>query len=109
MTILAQHLSRACDAIGLQIDLDYAARLKDGKEIQSIARIRNLGAEKGMLVFLDFDAVRDYVDQLDEAGYGFSVLSEHRSENDFDLEATLDMFRDWGWSGPANDTPASFR
>ena len=108
MTALAQRLSKVCELIGLDIDIDYIVHLGDGMNLQSIARIRNLGAENGMLIFLDFEVIRAHLDRIEDAGYGFSVLSDFENDEPDELEATLDMLRDWGWSGPASKMPKCF-
>lgn len=105
MTNLAQQLQAACDVFELRIDLDHVVRMGTGDNLRAIARIRDLGAENGMLIFTDFEPIRAHVDRLVDAGYGFSVLSEPSRDDPDDLDACLDMFRDWGWSGPADRRP----
>lgn len=109
MATLEEQLSQACAAIGLRIDIGHVARLGDGVEIHTVARIRDLGAPNGMLIIRDFDVVEPHLDRLDEAGYGFSTLTDPRSDESYDLEGCIEMFRDWGWAGPEEATPAWLR
>lgn len=109
MTPLQRDLSRACSIVGLKIDLDYVAVVDDNVLVRSVARINGLGHINGILIFVrttDFWALRDAVF---DAGYAFSVLSEHREDTPFDLDASVEMFRDWGWSGPVGCTPPLLR
>jgi hypothetical protein len=109
MITLTQQLTRACLALDLPIDVGFVADLGKGNQIRSVARIRNLGAKRGMLVFSAFEPIRDHADRLVEAGYGISILSEPSRDDPDDLDACLDMFSEWGWSGPADRRPDWFR
>lgn len=62
-----------------------------------------------MLVFLADDEMRGHVQELLDAGYGCSVLGEPRPDDEFDLAAFQEMFRDWGWSGQLGAKPAWMR
>lgn len=66
----------------------------------SVARIRNLGDQNGMLIFRDSNDLGQYGQRLVQDGYGYSVLGEPRGDETFDLDAYREMFCDWGWSGP---------
>ncbi len=100
MTTLEIWLVQACQASNLQVDLGFLAAIGDRKTIQSVARIRGLGAVNGMLIFRHYDEVRSCLNDVRQAGYGFSVLDEPRDDEAFDLQSYQEMFRDWGWSGP---------
>ena len=109
MTTLQNWLLKACDALGLRADLAYVATLSDGQEVQTVARIRNLGAEHGMLVVRSYEDVRPFADCLARAGFGYSVLDEPGVDEVFDLDSFKEMFLDWGWSGTEKSLPASLR
>ena len=109
MMTLEEELSRACKAIGLQIDLKYSVRAGNGININAAARIHNLGAKNGMLIVRDYNDVKGCVDELSKADYGFSVLSDPRPGEPFDLDTLKEMFREWGWSGPMEDIPPDLR
>lgn len=99
MTKLENWLVQACLASKLQVDLRFLAAIGDCKTIQSVARIRGLGAANGMLILRHYDEVRFYLNDVRQSGYGFSVLDEPRDDEAFDLQSFQEMFRDWGWSG----------
>ena len=98
MTKLKNWLVKACQASNLQVDLGFLAVVGDRKAIQSVARIRGLGAVNGMLILRHYDEVRPCLQDVRQAGYGFSVLDEPGDEEAFDLQSFQEMFRDWGWS-----------
>ena len=62
-----------------------------------------------MLLIRAYDEIRDHVQELKDAGYGYSVLGEPRPDEEFDLMGFQEMFRDWGWSGRLGAKPAWMR
>lgn len=98
MNKLANWITQACDALGLRADIGFSIVLSDGYELHTIARIRDVEAENGMLVVCNYDEVQPYEDELAQAGYGYSVLDEPLANEIFDPETYKDMFIDWGWS-----------
>lgn len=98
-------LVRACDELGLHVDREFTITL-DGKHmVHAVARVRGLGAESGMLVILDYDEVKAHLTEITRSGYGFSILDEPSSQEEYDLESYAQMFRDWGWSGIETQRP----
>jgi hypothetical protein len=97
MTKQQEWLTRACEFLGIGIDLDFKLRCADDHEIESVARIRGVGMPNGMLVIRSFDAVRKYQEYLEVAGYGYSVLTGPGDQETFDLEGYREMFCEWGW------------
>ena len=73
--------------------------------IHAVVRVRDLGAENGMLVVSDYDDVKAHLAEITKAGYGFSVLDEPSPLEGYDLESYAQMFRDWGWSGVESQRP----
>jgi hypothetical protein len=71
--------------------------------------VRQLGAKNGMLVFSIAAELGDSGDELVLGGYGYSVLSEPQSPSVADLTEYVDLFSDWGWSGPENQRPGWLR
>lgn len=61
---LAQEIWRACGDLGLQVDIGFRLALPGEREIEAVARIANVGAPNGMLVFLSYDAVKSVKDKL---------------------------------------------
>jgi hypothetical protein len=104
VSTLAQELWRACAELGLHAELDFRISLPGGHQVLSVARIAEVGACNGMLIFGN-DEVLKYSDALLEAGYGFSVLEEPGATQRFDLGEYKEMFSDWGWTGPLQKRP----
>ena len=103
MTTLELWISQACHAFELEADFAYVVDLGNGRQVRAVARVRGLGARNGMLIVRNYEDVRPYAEVLVRAGYGYSVLDEPRSDEEFDLELFRRMFLDWGWSGNSGD------
>ena len=102
----AEWLRRACAELGLDIEVGYRLTLPNGPELTAIARIRDLGASNGILIFERYEDIRGLGQQLVDAGYGFSVLDEPMDHEEFDLQGTKDVFIDWGWGGEPSQKPS---
>jgi hypothetical protein len=109
MKRLPEWLWRACAELGLRVDLDFKLSLPNGLEMSVVARIRDLGAANGMLIFESYDEISNFTKELLDAGYGFSVLDEPSPQEGFDLDSFKEMFIDWGWSGELGHKPAWMR
>jgi hypothetical protein len=109
MSQLAEWLWKACAALGLRAELGFRVLLPNGQELSTVARIADVGAPNGMLLFRSYDHVRDFTQALSDGGYGYSVIDEPRPDEEFDLQSYEEMFRDWGWSGQLGDKPAWMR
>jgi len=72
----------------------------------TVARIRDLGAANGMLIFEKYEDFCELAERLLDAGYGFSVLDEPGQQEEFDLQSFEEMFADWGWSGERHRKPS---
>jgi hypothetical protein len=105
VSLLANEIWRACADLGLSVEIGYTMTLTGGKRLETIARIADLGAHNGMLVFSSYDAVRNMKDALRDAGYGFTVLDEPNSREIYDVETFRQIFRDWGWAGELGRKP----
>jgi len=62
-----------------------------------------------MLVVDDFDKVRQIEGELDDAGYGYSVMDEPKVDAPGVVEGYIEVLRDWGWAGPEQDEPKWLR
>jgi len=91
MSRLASDIERACADLDLRADLGFRLALS-GQNIETIARIADVGAPNGMLVVSSYDVVRNHTDELLEAGYGFSVLDEPHPSEEYDVESFKVMF-----------------
>lgn len=109
MRQLSEWLWKACSALGLRAELGFRLVLPSGRELTTVARIADVGAPNGMLVFRSYDEVRDCTQALLDAEYGYSVIDEPRSDEEFDLVSFQELFRDWGWSGKLGGKPTWMR
>lgn len=85
------------------LDLDliekFSFQVKSGNLIEASFLLKNFGAEHGMLIFSDYEKIKPYVNEIVDRGYGFSVLSEPKSESIIDINDFISLLSDWGWSG----------
>ena len=109
MKRISEWLWRACAESGLRIELDFQISIPNKPDVVAVARIHDLGAAKGMLVFSSYDQIQNSTNEILAAGYGFSVLDEPSPREEFDLESFKEMFIDWGWSGELGRKPAWMR
>jgi len=106
MNRLTDWLVKACNELGLHADVGFLVVLADGHKVHTVARIRDLGDENGMLVVSTYNEVKAYLDEIARSGYGFSVLEEPSAHEIYDLDSHREMFRDWGWSGIETKRPS---
>ena len=99
MTRLQEWLKTAGAAAGIKVTAPYFVDVGSGERIVTEALVVGLGGDRGMLVVTSFDAIRPYTAELLRAGYGCTTLSEPGPNERLDLDAFMDMFRDWGWRG----------
>ena len=97
MTKLADWFVQAAAHCGLRVDVGFAVHLSDGRQLISLIRISGVGGDKGMLIFNDYDAIWPDAEEVLSMGFGYSVMSEPRSAETFDLALFEDVFADWGW------------
>jgi hypothetical protein len=96
LTALQERLKSACAAFGLQAAIPAEIGLPSGKRIDAKALIHGLGGAAGMIIVTSFDQIEDALKELQQQGYGFSVLSEPNDKQTFDIESYREMFEDWG-------------
>ena len=106
MTALQARLARACTELGLRLALDFVASLPSGRRVLALARIAELGGTNGMLIVTRYDDVRPVLDEIDAAGFGFSVLSEPTRDEGYDLQPFIEMFSEWSWTGSEDARPS---
>ena len=97
MTKLADWFAEAGAHYGLPVDVNFALRLSDDRQLTSVIRISGVGGDEGMLIFSDYAAIRADAAELVSMGYGYSVMNEPPSDARFDLASFEDVFADWGW------------
>jgi hypothetical protein len=92
--------------LGFRLLLDYDAHLLRAASVRVAACVPEFGAPKGMLIVHDFDTIVNLADEIVAAGYGYSTIRAPKVGAEYDRESFVEMLADWGWSGPANTTPA---
>jgi len=105
MTKLADWFVKAGESCGLPVEVDFALRLSDGRQLNTIARISGVGGKNGMLVFSDYEVIRTDTAELLSMGFGYSIMDEPSFDETFDLAAFEDAFADWGWQASQLELP----
>lgn len=99
----------AADDLGFEVVSPFELVLGSGVRIRVPLLVRHFGATKGMLILSDYAAVANWIDEVQQAGYGFSVWSEPDPEASYDRAGFIEVFLDWGWAGPESEKPAWLR
>lgn len=87
----------------LGLDISFSNELKVEDDLLHIEIIlKNFGAPKGMIIVREYNKIKNYVDALNQNGWGYSALS---LGNKYDRESFIEMLSDWGWTGPENEKP----
>jgi hypothetical protein len=97
MTTQAEHLSCACQELGLRIEVPFNVELRAGLTISARALLPELGAENGMIVVSHYDDLYGASDEIQSAGYGYSVLEDPLEGEVYDRDSYMELFLDWGW------------
>jgi hypothetical protein len=67
--------------------------------------LENFGAVRGMVLVTEYAVIDRFTERLIAAGFGYSCLSEPTNrevDEVIDDASTIDMLRDWSWSGPGS-------
>jgi hypothetical protein len=78
----------------------------NNKKISVDLLIRNFGSENGILIVTDFDTITNYIDDITNLGYGFSVMTDPNNNERIELNDYIDVLKDWGWTGPEDKAPS---
>jgi hypothetical protein len=95
----------AASDLNLEIVSPFRLPLDSGNELDAALLVCHFGAARGMLVFSEYDRVAPFLEEVVDAGYGFTVLDEPRPEESYVREEYVDLLRDWGWSGEPGREP----
>jgi hypothetical protein len=106
MSKLKIELEKACAELGLSVKFDERISVNGKDNLKPLAHIESIGAPNGMLIFLSFEPIRSAGQDLCKQQFAYSVLSEPRPNEKFDLNSYKEMFVDWGWSGSPDAKPA---
>ena len=93
------------ETLGIDVVAPYRLTLPLGVLLDAVAFLRHFGGSKGMIVVTDYETVRAHLAELDEAGYGFSVLEEPKPDEPLIVSEYIALLQDWGWTGQPEDEP----
>ena len=105
LTKLLEFWQEAALDLELQLTTPFCLLLASGDIIEAIFLIKKFGADNGMLIFDTYDEIASYRNEIIEAGYGFSVLSEPMVNEKYNKEECIELLADWGWSGDVELQP----
>jgi len=76
--------------------------------MEADALLPDFGGNRGIILVTDDELVWPHRTAIVEAGYGFSVLDDPDPGADaaLNLHDIIDVLRDWGWTGDAENHPA---
>ena len=85
--------------LGLEIVTPFEVNLAPTQKLVAEFLVKNFGDRNGMLVFTNYDVVKPHREQLQNLGYGYSVLEKPKENEDYVREDFIDLLSDWGWTG----------
>ncbi len=97
--------------LGLEIITPFSLYLDSG-DIVAPFLLKNFGATEGIIVVYNFDDIKPHLECLKEIKsngklcYGFSTLTEPDENFGVDLISTIEMLKDWGWTGSLENKPS---
>ncbi len=93
--------------LGLRIIAPALISLPSGIQMEADALLLDFGGNEGMLLVINDEVVWPLRTAIVEAGYAFSVLDDPDpgGDSELDLHHIIDVLRDWGWSGKAENHP----
>ncbi len=84
---------------GLGIHVSQPIDLANGR-ITAPVLLERFGGTNGMVLVTDYDVIANQTDELTDAGYGYSCLSDPSGLPASDDADIIELLRDWGWTGP---------
>jgi hypothetical protein len=89
----------------LSICIEYNVVLEIGKyRINFPVLVKDFGHTNGMLLVESYDSIKNIKNELNEKGYGYSVMPFDK-RNLFDIETIKSVLCDWGWAGRKDEAP----
>ena len=58
-----------------------------------------------MLVVREHEAIKHVLEELEKAGFGFSVMEDPADDEPFVVDSYVDVLRDFGWAGREAESP----
>jgi hypothetical protein len=85
--------------------IPFKISLAESGEIFAQALLPQLGSSKGMIFVSNFLELCEKETELVNLGFGYSVLDEPRSDEEYDLNSYVEMFSEWGWGSTKEKKP----
>jgi hypothetical protein len=105
VSALASEWAKAAELLHIEIVAPFSVTLPSGSIIGAKVLVKGFGPPNGMLLVTDYASVRDELEALEAAGFGFSVLEEPAESSPFVLDEFIELLQDWGWAGNNRDKP----
>ena len=106
MNKMQEWLFRASNELGLRAEFNYLVKLGDGSTLTARAYFPHLSNSKGVLIFDWSDKVDASARQeLESMGMGMTTFGEPGPNEEFDIGSYIQMFAEWGWTGPEAQKP----
>ena len=80
----------------LIVDVPFTLFFPDGVKVTAEVRLRDYGADNGMLLFSNYSILRDRENEIVEMGYGYSCLSQPSEDKIDSDEGLIALLDDWG-------------
>ena len=102
---LAREWLEVAARLGVQVVAPYRLELSSGVGIEVDVLLRSFGGSEGMLLVSDASLIEPHLQLIDWDRYGFTTLPEPEPDAELDIDAVIEVLRDWGWSGGVADRP----
>ena len=95
---------KSASKLGFELITPFTLVFPSGNKVEPLCLLPDFGAPSGMLIFGEYHQVEPFLDEVRDAGYGFSVMSEPL-ESEIEACDYIDVLNDWGWSGDPDARP----
>jgi len=103
---LAREWLEAAAQLGLQVVAPYTLELPGGVQVEVDLLLKSFGGSDGMLLVTDDARLEPHLSAIDWERFGFTTVPEPAPGEALDIEAVIEVLREWGWSGALADRPA---
>jgi hypothetical protein len=95
---------RVAEDLDVDIVTPFEATFSDGSRLRVSALVKNFATTRGMLVNADYDVLEPHKHKIVESGYGYSS-NLGGPPDQYERSSMIDVLKDWGWSGAADQKP----
>lgn len=96
---------QAAGDLGIDVAGPLEVPLPSGARVRVPVLVRCFGAPEGMLVLSDYALVKDWTDEIVQAGYAYSIMSEPEAGEEYARDVLIEVLADWGWRGSESEKP----